>query len=182
MVEDMYNVMARIKEIKSRFGISQKNKKYAEEQKKTGFKEAHKKAVAQVKEADSKNRGDIDKIVNFYSSQKRVSASLVRALIENESGYHTRAVSRKGAMGLMQLMPSLAREYNVRDPFDPVENIRAGVSHLKSLLDEYNGDYKKALAAYNAGKGAVKQYNGIPDFNETKEYVKNVINSYLKNR
>jgi soluble lytic murein transglycosylase-like protein len=185
MIEDMYSVMARIKEIRSRFGLSGKRSIAGEEQKGSGYREVQKKTLDHVKEGQGggpTGREGIEKIVDYYSSENRVPASLVSAVIERESGYNTKAVSPRGAMGLMQLMPSLAREYNVSDPFNPVENIRAGVSHLKSLLDEYNGDYKKALAAYNAGRGAVKKYNGVPDYKETKDYVDNVINSYLKNR
>jgi membrane-bound lytic murein transglycosylase MltF len=185
MIEDMYSVMARIKEIRSRFGLSRKRSAAGEDQKGPGYSEVQKKTLDHVKKVQGRGptgRESIEKIVDYYSSQNRVPAPLVSALIEKESGYNTEAVSPKGAMGLMQLMPSLAKEYNVRDPFDPVENIRAGVSHLKGLLEEYDGDYKKALAAYNAGRGAVKKYNGVPDFKETKDYVENVINSYLKNR
>ncbi len=181
MVEDMYNVMARISEIRSRFGLSRKRINPGE-QKSSGYGEVQKKSLDNVKGGNSTGRESINKIVDYYSSRNRVPASLVSALIEKESGYNTRAVSPKGAMGLMQIMPALAKEYNVTDPFNPVENIRAGVTHLKDLLEEYHGDYKKALAAYNAGRGAVRKSKGVPDFKETKDYVKDVINSYLKNR
>lgn len=102
-----------------------------------------------------------------------VDADLVRAVIKVESAYKTKARSRKGAMGLMQLMPATAREYGVRDAYDPAENINAGVKHLRSLLDEF--DVPLALAAYNAGQGTVRKYGGIPPYSETRSYVRKVM-------
>jgi soluble lytic murein transglycosylase-like protein len=104
-----------------------------------------------------------------------VDPLLVRALIEVESKYRPRARSPKGAMGLMQLMPSVAREYNVRNAYDPKSNIMAGVQKLKSLIDEWGGDIKSALAAYNAGSGAVQKYGGIPPYRETQSYVSRIL-------
>jgi soluble lytic murein transglycosylase-like protein len=98
---------------------------------------------------------------------------LVRALIQVESNYKARAKSNKGAMGLMQLMPSTAREYNVRNPYDPKANIAAGVKHLKSLIDRFG--VEMALAAYNAGEGAVRKFNGIPPYRETRNYVSRIL-------
>jgi hypothetical protein len=103
-----------------------------------------------------------------------VNPMLVRALIEVESGYRARARSRKGAMGLMQLMPSTAREYNVRNPFDPKTNIEAGIKHLKTLIDRFRG-VELALAAYNAGPGAVERFNGVPPYRETRSYVSRIL-------
>ena len=99
-----------------------------------------------------------------------VDPLLVRALIQVESNYKPQARSRKGAMGLMQLMPSTAREYKVRNPFDPKANIEAGIKHLKCLIDRY-GTVELALAAYNAGEGAVTKFNGVPPYRETRNYV-----------
>jgi membrane-bound lytic murein transglycosylase B len=104
-----------------------------------------------------------------------VDPLLVRALIQVESGYHPRARSRKGAMGLMQLMPSTAREYNVRHPFEPKANIEAGIKHLKTLIDRFGDDVGLALAAYNAGPGAVEKFNGIPPYRETRSYVSRIL-------
>lgn len=104
-----------------------------------------------------------------------VDPLLVRALIQVESKYQPRARSRKGAMGLMQLMPSVAREYNVRNAYDPKANIMAGVQKLKSLIDEWGGDIQRALAAYNAGSGAVQKYGGIPPYRETQSYVSRIL-------
>ena len=103
-----------------------------------------------------------------------VDPMLVRALIQVESGYRPRARSRKGAMGLMQLMPSTAREYQVRNPFDPKTNIEAGIKHLKALIDRFRG-VELALAAYNAGPGAVEKFNGVPPYRETRSYVSRIL-------
>jgi len=96
----------------------------------------------------------------------------VRAVIQAESAFNPRAVSPKGALGLMQLMPATAEEYGVSDAFNPAENIAAGVKYLKRLLDKYEGRVELALAAYNAGPGAVKKYGGkVPPYRETQNYV-----------
>ena len=104
-----------------------------------------------------------------------VDPMLVRALIQVESGYRPRARSPRGAMGLMQLMPSTAREYNVRHPFEPKANIEAGITHLKTLIDRFGDDVGLALAAYNAGPGAVEKFNGIPPYRETRSYVSRIL-------
>ena len=97
--------------------------------------------------------------------------SLVHSVIRAESNYNTRAVSPKGAEGIMQLIPSTAKRFGVTNSFDARENILAGVKYLKFLLDYYQNDYTRAIAAYNAGEGAVDKYNGIPPFSETRNYV-----------
>jgi membrane-bound lytic murein transglycosylase B len=103
-----------------------------------------------------------------------VPATLVQALIQVESNYQPRARSNKGAMGLMQLMPATAREYRVRNAYDPATNIAAGVKKLKGLLDTFK-DTALALAAYNAGEGAVAKFNGIPPYRETQNYVRKIL-------
>jgi len=103
-----------------------------------------------------------------------VDPLLVRALIQVESNYKAKARSRKGALGLMQLMPSTARVYNVRNPFDPRANIEAGIKHLKSLIARFGG-VELGLAAYNAGEGAVTKFNGIPPYRETRNYVSRIL-------
>ena len=113
-------------------------------------------------------------IISALSEAHGVDPLLVRALIQVESNYEARARSRKGAMGLMQLMPSTAREYKVRNPFDPKTNIEAGIKHLKSLIDRFDG-VELALAAYNAGEGAVAKFNGIPPYRETRKYVSRIL-------
>jgi soluble lytic murein transglycosylase-like protein len=113
-------------------------------------------------------------IISSMSEAHGVNPMLVSALIQVESGYRPSAKSPKGAMGLMQLMPSTAREYNVRNPFDPKTNIEAGIKHLKSLIDRFG--VRVALAAYNAGEGAVKKFNNaVPPYRETQNYVKRIL-------
>jgi hypothetical protein len=105
-----------------------------------------------------------------------VDPLLVKALIQVESGYRPKARSPKGAVGLMQIMPATAREYKVRNPFDPKTNIEAGVKHLKTLLDRFGSERTElALAAYNAGPGAVEKFNGIPPYRETRNYVSRIL-------
>jgi membrane-bound lytic murein transglycosylase B len=104
-----------------------------------------------------------------------VDPILVQALIQVESNYQPRARSNKGAMGLMQLMPATAREYRVRNAYDPAANIAAGVKKLKGLLDTFKDNTALALAAYNAGEGAVAKFNGIPPYRETQNYVRKIL-------
>ncbi|MBX7143827.1 MAG: lytic transglycosylase domain-containing protein [Oligoflexia bacterium] len=100
---------------------------------------------------------------------------LIRSVIHAESAFQSSAVSPKGARGLMQLMPALAHEYGVKNSFDPAQNILAGTRYLASLLSNYRGDLKLALAAYNAGPGAVEQYGGVPPYEETRQYIETVM-------
>jgi len=113
-------------------------------------------------------------IISAAAEAHGVDPLLVRALIQVESGYKPTARSAKGALGLMQLMPSTAKEYRVRNPFDPKANIEAGVKHLKSLIDGLKS-VELALAAYNAGEGAVKKFGGIPPYRETRDYVTRIL-------
>jgi soluble lytic murein transglycosylase-like protein len=103
-----------------------------------------------------------------------VDPDLVRAVVRTESAFDPTAVSTAGAQGLMQLMPELSEELGVKDPFDPRENVFAGVRYLRSLLDQHDGDEKLALASYNAGPGAVMRYNGVPPYPETEQYIRNI--------
>ena len=112
-------------------------------------------------------------LIDRTSSRHGVDPQLVSALIRVESGFAPRARSRRGAMGLMQLMPETARRYSVRRPFDPVANVDAGVRHLRSLLDRFPLDL--ALAAYNAGEAAVDRFQGIPPYPETRDYVSRIL-------
>jgi hypothetical protein len=115
-----------------------------------------------------------DGLIEEHSSANGVDATLVKAVIQAESAYNPFATSVKGAMGLMQLMPATAEQYGVRNPYDPAENIRAGVAYLKSLLTKYAQNLELALAAYNAGPGAVARYGAVPPYRETKNYVKKI--------
>ena len=188
MIEDMYNVMMRINEIKSRFGLMPPKKNMinqGEKLKDKNFGDMVDEKVGFLNknyglyEEGSVTRKDIDKMVEYYSKQKGIPAELVHSLIKVESDYNVEAYSPKGAMGLVQLMPETAMELGVENPFDPDENIRGGVTLLKSLIDRNNGDYKLALAAYNAGQKSVDRAGGIPNFKETKEYVKKVLDLYV---
>jgi soluble lytic murein transglycosylase-like protein len=124
------------------------------------------------------SQNEIDAAIDQAALQHNVDPSLVRAVIKVESNFNPNAVSPKGAMGLMQLMPQTARELNVTNPFDPQQNVDAGVRHLKHLMESYGGDVKLTLAAYNAGAGAVARSAGIPNFPETRSYVNRISNLY----
>ena len=113
-------------------------------------------------------------LIRQHAEQHGISADLVRAVIQAESGFNPRAVSSKGAKGLMQLMPATARDFGVLDPFHPGENIRAGVAYLARLLARFDQNVERALAAYNAGPERVERYNGVPPYRETRDYVKKI--------
>jgi soluble lytic murein transglycosylase-like protein len=121
---------------------------------------------------------EIDDAIAMSAAKHNVDPNLVRAVIKVESDFNPNAVSRKGAMGLMQLMPATARQLNVKNPFDPEQNVDAGVRHLKQLLENYGGDVNLTLAAYNAGTGAVARSSGVPRFAETQNYVRRITNLY----
>jgi soluble lytic murein transglycosylase-like protein len=122
--------------------------------------------------------GDIDSAIEQAAARHNVDPNLVRAVVKVESNFNPNAVSRKGAMGLMQLMPATARQLKVKNPFDPEQNVDAGVRHLKQLLESYGGDVKLTLAAYNAGAGAVARSSGVPRYAETQNYVRRITNLY----
>jgi len=121
---------------------------------------------------------DYEEIIMRNSMKYNIDSSLIRAVITAESNWQPMAVSPKGAMGLMQLMPSTAREMDVKNPFNPEENIEGGTRYLRYLLDIFGGDLKLALAAYNAGPDTVRRYSGIPPIVETRDYVKRVLSLY----
>lgn len=120
----------------------------------------------------------------IHENAKRfgVTPKLVFAVIKAESDFNPRAVSRTGARGLMQLMPDTAAKLNVTDSFNPRENIRGGTQHLAYLLDRYHGNVRLAVAAYNAGEGAVDRFGGIPPYEETQQYVRAVMDVYVRIR
>jgi soluble lytic murein transglycosylase-like protein len=115
-----------------------------------------------------------DPFIDRVARENGVAPELIKAVALVESGFNPHAVSPKGAQGLMQLMPETARQYGVTDAFDPLANLRAGTVHLRKLLDQFEGDLVLALAAYNAGAGAVKRHGGVPNYKETREYVRKV--------
>jgi len=125
-------------------------------------------------------RDGVDKLVREAADRHRVDPALVRAVIETESNWNPKAWSHKGAGGLMQLIPTTAQKYGAYDVFDPQQNIDAGVKHLKWLLERYNGNLDLALAAYNAGEGAVDRVHGVPAYRETRNYVQKVQNAYFR--
>jgi soluble lytic murein transglycosylase-like protein len=123
---------------------------------------------------DGEGDGPYDDIIREHSVRHGVSPELVRAVIRAESGFNPHAISPKGAMGLMQLMPATARELGVANPFHPEQNIRGGVTYLARLLARYEGNLELALAAYNAGPASVERYGAVPPYRETQGYVKRI--------
>ncbi|MCR9160375.1 MAG: lytic transglycosylase domain-containing protein [Nannocystaceae bacterium] len=119
-----------------------------------------------------------DTFIRGAASRYQLPESLIRAVVHTESNYHSRATSRAGAMGLMQLMPKTARALGVKDAFDPKQNIFGGSRYLRLLANRYNGDMVLVLAAYNAGAGNVQKYGGVPPFAETRAYVRSVLRRF----
>jgi len=126
------------------------------------------------------DRDGAEKLVREAAERHHVDPALVRAVIETESNWNPSAVSRKGARGLMQLIPTTAQRFGVNDAFNPSQNVDAGVRYLRTLLERYNGNLDLALAAYNAGEGAVDRAHGIPAYRETRNYVQRVQDAYFR--
>src|SRR6201997_3016918 len=139
-------------------------------------------ANAKILQANSRGHqasaDEIDQSIVMAAARHNVDPNLVRAVVKVESNFNSNAVSRTGAMGLMQLMPKTARELKVKNPFDAQQNVDAGVRHLKYLLENYNGDVNLTLAAYNAGEGAVRRSAGVPHYAETQDYVRKITRLY----
>jgi soluble lytic murein transglycosylase-like protein len=129
----------------------------------------------------SLSKRQIDRLADLFGKRHKVDASLVKAVIEVESDYNPKVVSSAGAQGLMQIMPETQKDLGLDNPFDPVENVEAGVRYLRMMLDRFK-DVRLALAAYNAGPLTVEKYGGIPPFAETRKYVTKVLKRYRYNR
>ena len=125
---------------------------------------------------------DLSEVVNSASATYHLDPDLVNSVIHAESGFNSHAVSSKGARGLMQLMPSTANDLGVKDSFDPEANVGGGSRYLRELLERYDFDLVKALAAYNAGPQRVEQYNGVPPFHETRAYVARIVHEYNRKK
>ena len=123
---------------------------------------------------------DIDEIVETFSNKYGIDGDFIKAIIKQESGFNPKATSKKGAMGLMQLMPETAKSLGVINAYNPWENVEGGVKYLKGLMDKFDNNQELALAAYNAGPSAVKKYGGIPPYKETQNYVENIMSVYNK--
>ena len=123
-----------------------------------------------------------DDVILSASNRHSIDADLIRAVIKTESDFNSNARSPKGAMGLMQLMPDTAKQHNVLDAYNPLDNIEGGVRHLRLLLSRYREDVELSLAAYNAGINAIERYGGIPPYAETREYVRRVLHFYDRYR
>ncbi len=121
---------------------------------------------------------EVNRLVARYARRHDLPPALLRAVIKTESDFNPVAVSRAGAMGLMQLMPQTALTLNVRNPFDPEQNVRGGSAHLRALLDRFEGNLTLALGAYNAGITAVERYNALPPYRETRRFVQKVLRNY----
>ena len=125
---------------------------------------------------------DVHTLVLNAGTKHGIDPDFIASVVHAESGFNVKAVSPKGAQGLMQLMPKTAQELGVKDSFDPEANVDAGTKYLRALLDQYNGNVPKALAAYNAGANRVAQYNGVPPYRETRAYVRNIIVDYNRRK
>jgi soluble lytic murein transglycosylase-like protein len=138
---------------------------------------AHATSVRATRPASSDYAGDYDRLIVHHAAANNLRPDLVRAVIQVESGFNPRAVSPKGAMGLMQLMPGTAAELGVSNPLNPAENVKGGSAYLRQLLDKFNNNEELALAAYNAGPEAVDRYGQrVPPYRETRDYVQKVKN------
>lgn len=131
-----------------------------------------------ITEYNTSSEGKYDHIISRTSAKYNIEPAVIKAVITAESDWNPRAISSKGAVGLMQLMPETAKDMQVSNPYDPEENIEGGTRYLRWLLNRFQGNLDLALAAYNAGPSTVEKTGGIPQFSETRKYVKNVTRMY----
>lgn len=171
---------------KSNFGsllldprLKQVNANIVKQSPQTSLQNALTEATAIQANTQTSSKSQILNVVSQISKKYNVDEKLVQAVIKQESGFNPKAKSKSGAIGLMQLMPATARNLGVKDPYNTVQNVEGGVKYLKSMLNKYNGNVILALAAYNAGPGAVDKYSGVPPYKETQNYVKNILSNYL---
>lgn len=171
---------------KSNFGtllldprLKQVNANIVKQTSQTSLQNALTEATAVQANTQVSSKSQILNVVSQISKKYDVDEKLVQALIKQESGFNPKAKSKSGAIGLMQLMPATAKNLGVKDPYNTVQNVEGGVKYLKSMLNKYNGNVILALAAYNAGPGAVDKYSGVPPYKETQNYVKNILSNYL---
>lgn len=171
-INGIYAIESRIREIESKINIftgEEKKEKGAE------FSEILKNSISD--KTVNMSNSEVDGIIDRVSKKIGIDEKLVKLVAKTESGKDQGAISNKGAIGVMQLMPDTAKGLGV-NPYNTVENIEGGAKYLKEMLSQFNGDVEKALAAYNAGPGAVKKYGGIPPYKETQNYVKKILKEY----
>lgn len=176
MLEGLQSILERIQSIRDRFSPFQGSEdKFYSLTKTNSFEEI---LNNNLQRNNSLQNTKFDNIIEEKAYKYQVDPKLVKSIIKVESNFNPKAISPKGAMGLMQLIGSTAREMEVKDAFDPQENIEGGVRYLKYLLKEFNQNIPLALAAYNAGPQRVKEFQGIPNIKETQNYVREVLNLY----
>lgn len=135
-----------------------------------------------INNGEDVSKAEINNLIDTYSVKNGLDPEFVRAVVKQESGFNEKATSRCGAMGLMQLMPGTAKSLGVLNPYNAEDNVKGGTKMLANLLKTYGGNKELALAAYNAGGGAVKKYGGIPPYQETQNYVKSIMSLYQRSK